>query len=445
MSPEVQKRRDMLINFAYIAALLTILYFILRYALGVFMPLFIALVVGAVLQRPKNFLVRKTPLKKGAASAICVLLTLVVIVALVVVIGAKLAEEIKGFASYIAAQLGDLETAISRVESWLVGLTSSLPEFLRKTATDSVTDLFSKIRDSISGNAVGGEDDLTKKIMGALAGNFNMSWIKTPINGVISTATKLPSLFVSVIITLVASCFVTSDFNKISAFIMNQFPEERRNDFTKAKVLLRTSLGKMAKAYFQIMCITSVEMFVGLFVLSLLGIFKSNYIVLIAIGTAIIDIVPVLGTGTVIFPWALYSLIVGNYGMAIGLVVIYACISVIRQIIEPKMVAGQLGLSPVVTIFAMYVGLKAFGVLGMLIVPLLVIMVKLLNDEGIIKLWKTPHEEADEENEDEKKKDGGFFKKKRWNKQKGKEADEAVTSDENAEKSDKAEDDKKSE
>ena len=69
---------------------------------------------------------------------------------------------------------------------------------------------------------------------------------------------------------------------------------------------------------------------------------------------------------------------------------IYAAITVIRQVIEPKLVAGQLGLSPIVTIAALYFGLKIFGVLGMLITPILVIMLKLLNDEGIIHLWRSP-------------------------------------------------------
>ena len=69
-----------------------------------------------------------------------------------------------------------------------------------------------------------------------------------------------------------------------------------------------------------------------------------------------------LGTGTILLPWAAYSLIVGNYGLAIGLIVLYAVITVIRQIVEPKLVAGQLGLSPVVTVTALYLGLKIFGV-----------------------------------------------------------------------------------
>ena len=91
-----------------------------------------------------------------------------------------------------------------------------------------------------------------------------------------------------------------------------------------------------------------------------------------------------------LIPWAVYSFITGNIGLGIGLLVLYGVITVIRQIIEPKLVAGQLGLSPIVTIMALYLGLKAFGVLGMFVTPILVIMLKLLNDEGIIKIWKSP-------------------------------------------------------
>ena len=106
--------------------------------------------------------------------------------------------------------------------------------------------------------------------------------------------------------------------------------------------------------------------------------------------------IPVLGTGTILIPWAAYSLIVGNYALAIGLAIIYAVITVIRQIVEPKLVAGQLGLSPVVTITSLYLGLKIFGVLGMIIAPILVTMLKVLNDEGIIHIWKSSKAEAEE-------------------------------------------------
>ena len=385
----VEKRRQTIINFIYFGIIIAIAVLALRYAMGICMPFIIAFLVAAVLQKPKNFLVRKTPLKKGAASAICVLLALVIIALVVSLIGARVFDEIKGFIDYLVQQFKDLETLIDKVEGWLSGIIASLPEFLEKSLAESSEKLFSKLREAVSGESA----ELTQQITSGIAGKFNMSWISTPISGVISTARQLPNVFVSVIITIVSCCFLTSDFDSVMGFIKLQFPEKRRNDLTRAKAILKDSLGKMGKAYLLIMFITFIEMGIGLTVLRLIGVFESNYIVLIAAATAIIDIVPLLGTGTVIFPWALYCLIMRDYGMAIGLVVIYVVISVIRQIIEPKLVAGQLGLSPIVTITAMYLGLKLFGFIGMFALPILIIMLKLLNDEGIVNLWKSKAKE----------------------------------------------------
>lgn len=387
--PVVEKRRQTIINFIYFGIIIAVAALAMRYAVGICMPFIIAFLVAATLQKPKNFLVRKTPLKKGAASAICVLLALVVIALVVSLIGARVFDEIKGFIDYLVQQFKDLETLVDKVESWLSGVIASLPDFLEKSLAESSEKLFSKLREAISGES----GELTQQITSGIAGKFSMSWISTPINGVISTARQLPNVFVAVIITIVSCCFLTSDFDSVMGFIKLQFPEARRNDLTRAKAILKDSLGKMGKAYLLIMFITFIEMSIGLTVLRLIGVFESNYIVLIAAATAIIDIVPLLGTGTVIFPWALYCLIMKDYGMAIGLVVIYVVISVIRQVIEPKMVAGQLGLSPIVTITAMYLGLKLFGFIGMFALPILIIMLKLLNDEGIVNLWKSKAKE----------------------------------------------------
>ena len=385
----VEKRRQTIINVIYFGMIIAFAAVMLRYAVGICMPFIIAFVFAAILQKPKNFLVRKTPLKKGLASAICVLLALVLIALVFSLIGARVFDEIKGFIDYLVLQFKDLETLVDKVETWFSGVIASLPEFIEKSLAESSERFFTKLRESINGESA----ELTQQITSGIAGKFNMSWISTPLNGVISTARQLPNVFVAVIITIVSSCFLTSDFQRVMDFIKLQFPEKRRTDLTRAKAILKDSLGKMGKAYLIIVLITFVEMSVGLTVLRLIGVFESNYIVLIGAATAIIDIVPLLGTGTVIFPWALYCLIMKDYGMAIGLVIIYVVISVIRQVIEPKLVAGQLGLSPIVTITAMYLGLKLFGFIGMFALPLTIIVLKLLNDEGIVNLWKSKDKE----------------------------------------------------
>ena len=398
---DVEKRRAMIINVIYLAMLVAIGFLIIRYALGVCFPFLFAFLAAAVLQRPKNFLVRKTFLKDGAASVICVFLLVFLVAALVSLIGVRLFARIQDFVNYLSLQFQNAEDVIANIEKWLLNVIEKLPEFMRKTLHENASELFAKLNNYFQTSAAdtaeaaataGAEAAETSKsaLSGLLGGNFKLSWLTTPLTSLLSTAKQIPSVLIAVVITLVASCFMTTEFPKVMQFFRLQVPERRREDLDRAKVLLKSSLGKMGKAYALIMLVTFIEMSLGLTVLRLIGVFQSNYIIMIAAVTAIIDIVPVLGTGTILIPWAIYSLITGSFGMGIGLIVLYAAITVIRQVIEPKLVAGQLGLSPIVTIAALYLGLKIFGVLGMLIAPVLIIMLKLLNDEGIIHLWRSP-------------------------------------------------------
>lgn len=392
---ETEKRRSAIINVLYFAMIIAISLLVIRYALGVCLPFVIAFVFAALLQKPKNFLVRKTFLKNGAASGICVMLAIVIILALVALIGVRAFEEIRDFVRYIMTKLQNANQVVDNIEAWLTNLINSLPVFVKNSFSKSISDFFTNVREYIAGES----SKLTDQIGSGLSDKFSISWITGPISGVISTAKQLPSVLIAVLISIIACCFMTAEFGDIKNFIKAQFPENRRNDLSRAKVLMTSSLGKMAKAYLLIVFITFIELLVGLYVLRILKLYQSSYIVIIAAVTAVVDILPVLGTGTVIIPWAAYSLITGDIGFGIGLIAIYVVISIVRQIIEPKLVAGQLGLSPIVTIIALYLGLKVFGVLGMFVSPMLVIMVKLLNDEGIIHLWK-PVSPA-EKNEDE--------------------------------------------
>ena len=392
---DVEKRRKTIINIVYYAMIIGLCFIFARYAMGVCFPIVCAFFLATILQRPKKFLTEKTFLKSGSASVISLFTLIFVFLFFIALIGVRAAQEIKGFIDYISLQLQNIDVFVTNIESAILDFVGRLPDFISGTLTESITTIFIQLREYIAGQST----ELADSITGTLGDSFSFSWITTPLSGVISTAKQIPSILIAVVITLVATCFMTSDYDSIISFIKRQFPENKRADLSRSKVLLKSTLAKMGKAYALIMSVTFTEMFIGLSVLKLIGIYSSNYAVIIAIVTAIVDIIPVLGTGTVLVPWALYNLVVGNYGLAIGLAVIYAVITVIRQIIEPKFVAGQLGLSPVVTICALYLGLKIFGVFGMIIAPILVTMLKVLNDEGILKLWKSENHKADEEKE----------------------------------------------
>ena len=387
---DVEKRRSAIINVAYFVMLAAIALLVIRYALGVCLPFVAAFIVAAVLQKPKNFIVNKTPFKKGAASVICVMGAIVVFVLLMALIGVRLVGEIKGFVDYIILQFQDLNSVIDNVEAWIMNIVAALPEFLRKTLSESVQSIATQLREAVEG----GELTVPSTLTESLGSAFSFSRISAPISGVISTAKQIPSFIVATVVGIIASCFMTSEYPEVMRFITAQFPKDRQSDLKRSKDLLTSSLAKMGKAYLLIILITFAELSLGLSVLRLIGVFESSYIVIIAAITAVLDILPILGTGTVLIPWSLYSFVSGNIGLGIGLAIIYATVFVIRQVIEPKLVAGQLGLSPIVTIAALYFGLKLFGVIGMFVTPVFIIMLKLLNDEGIIHLWKSSEKEG---------------------------------------------------
>lgn len=114
-----------------------------------------------------------------------------------------------------------------------------------------------------------------------------------------------------------------------------------------------------------------------------------GYPLLIALGIAFADALPILGSGTVMIPWAIISAVQGDLKLAIALIVLYVIISIVRQILEPKMVSKHIGIHPIFTLIAMYTGYKAIGLFGMLLGPIVLIIIKpifeTLIDKGIVK------------------------------------------------------------
>ena len=142
------------------------------------------------------------------------------------------------------------------------------------------------------------------------------------------------------------------------------------------------TLIKCILSYGLIMCITFTEITIGLLLM------KIPNAVLIAACIAVFDILPVLGTGGIMIPWAIISLIIGDYFIGFGLLVLYLVITVIRNIIEPKIVGHQVGLHPVITLASMLAGLNLFGIIGLFGFPITLSLLRNLNDKGVIKIFK---------------------------------------------------------
>ena len=391
----VEKRRRVIINLVYAGIILGLMYLFFKYVFWLLLPFIAAFFVAAVLQRPANFLSNKTPLKKGLVSVILVMLVAAVLATILVLTGARIAAEAQGLVRWIGAQFASLPQLLDTVREKMLSLTARLPEALRISAAEGIDRLFQ----SANGTAQAAAEEAAEEAASgsALVGifsKFDLSMLQKPVSGVWNTAKQIPSVLIGVLISIIASCFMTSGYDGIVTFIKNQVPADKRRTLSTVKELFFSSILKMIKSYLLIICITFAEMFVGLTVLRLIGVYKGEYVATVAIIVALIDIFPVLGTGTILIPWAIISFITGNIGMGIGLIVLYAVITVIRQVVEPKLVAANLGLPPIVTIMCMYIGLQLFSVLGIFIMPLLVTMIKLLNDRGILHVWKTQPQET---------------------------------------------------
>ena len=383
---KTEKRRKIIINVIYFLIVIGAFYAFVKYAMGLVLPFIIAFFVAAILQKPVNFLTSKIKRGRGVISTICVLLLLGIVGLIVWLIGLKAVDEAKSFASFISAQVQSIPALIGEFKDWLIYTAENvLPKNIGTSVAAYIDDKFTF--DALT-QATASADD--KTVSEAISGVGSIvSMLATPLSGAWSTVKQLPSMVLAFVICIVTACFLTADYGTLTDFVKRQLTEEKREKFSRAKSLIKMSIKKICLAYLGIIAITTTELCVGLSILKLIGVYQAGYIFPISICIAIIDIVPVLGTGTVLLPWAVICLCTGKIGLGIGILVMYAIITIVRQVIEPKLVAGQFDLPAFVTIIAMYIGIKIFGPLGIFILPLTVICIKLLTDEGILTFMHT--------------------------------------------------------
>ncbi len=185
----------------------------------------------------------------------------------------------------------------------------------------------------------------------------------------------LPSSFFSFLIFVMATFYFTADFTRLNGVLMERLPESvRQKVYACKRHFVRGGLSFL-RAYLILLLITFVELLVGLSIL------KVPYSGAIALLISVLDFFPVLGVGTVLVPWALFLLLFGNYSLGIGLLILFAVVTVIRQLIEPHIVGSQIGLSPLATLFATYVGYRLFGFLGLVLAPLFLLLILQIGKE----------------------------------------------------------------
>ena len=209
--------------------------------------------------------------------------------------------------------------------------------------------------------------------------NLFSSLSAAAVNLVSGLATGIPNLILSLLTMIFSTIFVVVDYERIAAFAAGNIPEPAKKILNNIRIYLTDTLFVVIRSYVLIMLLTFTELSI---LFSLFGIENS---VLKAAIIALLDILPILGTGGVMIPWAVTSLVLGYTRLGLELFLIYGIVTVIRNYVEPKIVGTQLGLHPIITLVSMFIGLRLFGFWGLFGLPV-----------GISFLWKQKHPEAAE-------------------------------------------------
>lgn len=191
-----------------------------------------------------------------------------------------------------------------------------------------------------------------------------------------------PDILLFIVTAGIGTYFVSATYPRTTAFIMAQLPEGFKNRLEELREDMKGSFIGFIKAQVLLMLLTFFQLLLGFL---LLGV--KNPAGLAAI-TAAIDALPVFGTGIVLLPWAIYSLLLGSTRLGIGLLICWMVINLVRNCIQAKLMGDQIGLDALASLIAVYVGWRVWGVWGMLSFPIILVTLQQLNDRGVIRLWK---------------------------------------------------------
>lgn len=197
-----------------------------------------------------------------------------------------------------------------------------------------------------------------------------------------AVAKKIPFWLTTVAFAILCSVFISMDYGSVVQFLLKQLPPRLRPVLLRCKSFLCGTLFSMLKAYLILLVITFVQLLIGFWLL------RIDQPLLWAAALALLDFLPFIGTGLILVPWGLYHLIGGQTALGAGLLILFAILTVVHNLMEPKLVSSSIGLHPLVTLVAMYAGLHLFGFPGLLAAPILVLLLRFLQEEGVVRLFR---------------------------------------------------------
>ncbi len=336
------------INFILVILLALFMFLALPRLLVFFMPFLIGWIISLVANPLVRFLEKRVKIIRKHGSAIFIVLVIVVIVAVAALLIAVIVKEARELIDDLPVIIDSIKMQIDKATQYISRFSRSLPKDARDVIDNAIASAGTSVTEYVK--------------------NINMPSMSSAGNLV----GEIAEGFLMVIITILSAYFFTASRDELLEGIRKRVPGSVINYWRLIYVNFTTAFGGYFKAQFKIMLVLTVIMFIGF---EILGI---AYSFLLALGIAFLDVLPVFGTGAVLWPWAIIDVLSGNYIRAVGMVVIYLICQVVKQVLQPKMVGDSIGLNPLATLIFMFIGYRFYSVFGMIIgIPVGMVLVNM--------------------------------------------------------------------
>ncbi len=339
---QTETKRNFLINTAFIATVAAMIYLTAKLLLSYLLPFVIGVTVAVLLQKPARKIAKRTKADTGVCAALLTAATYILIISVLTFVIWQLWVHLPDFSKSLSTSFKSLDASIEKWRTFLSGKISHLKGGMAQT-------LKSLTETSL--------DDILSRIGGAVSG-FATSFVK-----------RIPAFLISSVVTIAASCYIAKDFERLTVFLREILSPTSVSNILAVRDILFNRVFKLAAGYLTLMLITFVELFIGFLVLGINGALP------LALITSTVDLLPVLGTGTVLIPWAIFRIITDGIKAGLGLLILYVAITVVRNVIEPKIIGKRIGITPLLTLLTMFLGLRVAGVAGVFLFPLALITV----------------------------------------------------------------------
>lgn len=339
----------------------TLLFIYLSFKLAIFyIPFLIGVIISLLIEPVIKFINNKTKLTRKTSAVLVLLLIFTLLMSLIIWGIVTLVSEstnlLQNINIYIEKIYNQIQDRINLIDFEKIKIPNQVISLVETTTNNFL-------------------DNITK-------------WISNFLTSFLQGLTSLPIVLIYTVITILSTYFICTDKLYILDQVEHHFPRLWVKKFGMHLKKIIFTLGSYLKAEATLILISFIEVLIGLYIFKWIGL-NVNYPLLIALGIGFVDALPILGSGTVMIPWAIISSINGDIKLGIALFVLYIIVLIVHQLLEPKIVSNNLGIHPIFTLISMYTGFKLTGLIGLFVGPIVLIILKnvfeTMIDNGIVK------------------------------------------------------------